>query len=69
MTGMHSFRIIKRVCTVLCLAACSAFAHAQDMHLSQLYSNPLYLNPAFAGTSGCGRISAAYRNQWPNVGG
>lgn len=69
MTGMHSIRKIKRICTVLCLAACSAFAYAQDMHLSQLYSNPLYLNPAFAGTSGCGRITAGYRNQWPNVGG
>lgn len=42
---------------------------AQDMHLSQLFSNPLYNNPAFAGTSECGRISAAYRNQWPNLGG
>lgn len=42
---------------------------AQDLHLSQLFANPLYLNPAFAGTSGCGRISLGYRNQWPNIGG
>lgn len=43
--------------------------YAQDLHLSQLFSNPLYNNPAMAGTSECGRISAAYRNQWPNLGG
>ena len=43
--------------------------YAQDLHLSQLFSNPLYNNPAFAGTSECGRITAAYRNQWPNLGG
>lgn len=42
---------------------------AQDMHLSQLYANPLYVNPAFAGSSECGRINTAYRNQWTNVGG
>lgn len=42
---------------------------AQDLHLSQLFSNPLYTNPAFAGTSDCGRVSVAYRNQWPNIGG
>lgn len=53
----------------LLLGAGAWGVRAQDLHLSQLFSNPLYTNPAFAGTSECGRISAAYRNQWPNVGG
>lgn len=51
------------------LLAGVGLVRAQDMHLSQMYTNPLYVNPAFAGSSSYGRISTAYRNQWPNVGG
>ena len=40
---------------------------AQDMHFTQFYSSSLYLNPAFAGAEVCGRVSMAYRNQWPGV--
>src|ERR1700747_2565598 len=39
----------------------------QDMHFTQFYASPLYLNPAFAGANVCGRVSLAYRNQWPGI--
>ncbi|MBQ1780319.1 MAG: type IX secretion system membrane protein PorP/SprF [Bacteroidales bacterium] len=42
---------------------------AQDPHFSQFYANPLYLNPAFAGTNVCPRITAHFRDQWPNIHG
>lgn len=41
---------------------------AQDAEYSQFYANPLYLNPGFTGTSDQTRISANYRNQWPQQG-
>lgn len=44
-------------------------AIAQDPHLSQYHSIPAYLNPGFTGSNGCGRASAAYRNQWPRIPG
>ena len=43
--------------------------HAQDPQFSQFYANPLYLNPAFAGSNGCPRFAANYRNQWPGLSG
>lgn len=45
------------------------YASAQDPSFTQFYSNPIYLNPAFAGSYGCPRIVANYRNQWPSLSG
>jgi type IX secretion system PorP/SprF family membrane protein len=45
----------------------SGGATAQDMHFTQFYSSPTYLNPAFAGSTGCTRMSITYRNQWPGI--
>lgn len=42
---------------------------AQDPSFTQFYSNPIYLNPAFAGSHGCPRFAANYRNQWPSLSG
>lgn len=42
---------------------------AQDPTFTQFYSNPLYLNPAFAGSTGCQRFAANYRNEWPQLTG
>jgi type IX secretion system PorP/SprF family membrane protein len=39
----------------------------QDLEFSQFYSVPVYLSPSFAGSSGGQRISANYRNQWPEI--
>lgn len=47
----------------------SVTASAQDLEFTQFYANPLYLNPAFAGTNGCARFTANYRNQWPALSG
>lgn len=47
----------------------SLTASAQDLEFTQFYANPLYLNPAFAGTNGCARFAANYRNQWPALSG
>lgn len=44
-------------------------ARTQDPTFTQFYANPIYLNPAFAGTSGCPRISLNYRNEWPSLSG
>ena len=43
--------------------------NAQDPTFTQFYSNPLYLNPAFAGSHGCPRFAANYRNEWPSLSG
>jgi type IX secretion system PorP/SprF family membrane protein len=40
---------------------------AQEIHFSQFYASPLYLAPSFAGTTKGTRISAIYRNQWPQI--
>lgn len=43
----------------------AAISVAQDIHYSQFYNAPLLLNPALTGmTSGAGRLSITYRNQW-----
>jgi type IX secretion system PorP/SprF family membrane protein len=41
---------------------------AQDPEFSQFYAIPMYTNPAFAGNM-CGRVAAAYRNQYPTLPG
>ena len=66
---MRSMHLIRYGLACVLAWACVGGVRAQDMHLSQSFSNPLYINPAFAGTSDCGRIGVAYRNQWPNIGG
>lgn len=43
------------------------FVRGQDIHFTQFYATPLYLNPAFSGANVCGRVSMAYRNQWPGI--
>lgn len=47
----------------------ATFAFSQDPSFTQFYANPLYLNPAFAGSHGCPRFAANYRNQWPSLSG
>lgn len=42
-------------------------ALSQDPTFTQFYANPLYLNPAFAGSHGCPRFAANYRNEWPSL--
>ena len=42
---------------------------AQDPHFTQHFSTGIYCNPAFTGSTGKARLNAAYRNQWPNIGG
>ena len=40
---------------------------AQDPHFTQHFSVGIYNNPAFTGSAGKARLTAAYRNQWPNM--
>lgn len=42
---------------------------AQDPEFSQYQSAPIYLNPGFTGAHGYGRLTAAYRVQWPGLPG
>jgi type IX secretion system PorP/SprF family membrane protein len=60
----YSFLII--IFTMLDILACSRLS-GQDVAFSQFYASPVYLNPAMAGSSGCSRIVANYRNQWPQM--
>lgn len=39
----------------------------QDPTFTQFYANPLYLAPSFAGATKSDRVTAAYRNQWPEL--
>ena len=41
---------------------------AQSVEMSQYWSAPLHINPALAGISYGPRVSASYRNQWPELG-
>jgi type IX secretion system PorP/SprF family membrane protein len=50
-------------------AGISINSSAQDPEFSQNFSNPLYLNPAYAGSLGCSRIAADFRDQWPELEG
>src|SRR5690606_40010984 len=60
---------LKRLLTIGLLCFATTTANAQDPTFTQFYSNPLYLNPAFAGSHGCPRFVANYRNQWPSLSG
>ena len=39
----------------------------QDPQFTQFYANPLYLAPSFAGATSGDRMTAVYRNQWPEL--
>jgi len=41
----------------------------QDPEFTQFYANPLYLAPSFAGATEQDRLTAVYRNQWPDIPG
>jgi type IX secretion system PorP/SprF family membrane protein len=43
-------------------------SEAQIIQFSQYYAAPLFLAPSYAGACNGSRISANYRNQWPEVG-
>ncbi|MDX1447161.1 PorP/SprF family type IX secretion system membrane protein, partial [Lishizhenia sp.] len=64
-----TIKIIKKGLFLLLFTLVTANANAQDPQFSQFYANPIYLNPAFAGTNGCPRVAANYRNQWPSLSG
>ncbi len=56
---------MKKIYTLLVVLSLALVGTAQDIHYSQFYNAPLLLNPALTGmTSGSGRISITYRNQW-----
>ncbi|MBL4708187.1 MAG: PorP/SprF family type IX secretion system membrane protein [Flavobacteriales bacterium] len=53
---------------VLCLV-CSLFLKAQEIHLSQFYTNQQNLNPALMGDyDGIYRVTLNHRNQWKQIG-
>ena len=60
---------LKRLITTGLLCMFISNLNAQDPTFTQFYSNPLYLNPAFAGSHGCPRFAANYRNEWPSLSG
>lgn len=56
---------MKKIYILFVLLSLSIISVAQDVHYSQFYNAPLLLNPALTGmTTGSGRVSITYRNQW-----
>jgi len=62
-------KMLKRLLFVGFIGFLASNASAQDPTFTQFYANPLYLNPAFAGSHGCPRFAANYRNEWPSLSG
>ena len=60
---------MKRIFSLCSFIFSFLILNAQDVQLIMPYSSPLYFNPAFAGNTGCARVTGAYRNQWPNISG
>ncbi|MBD0403871.1 MULTISPECIES: type IX secretion system membrane protein PorP/SprF [unclassified Flammeovirga] len=61
------FSVNVYICFVLLFFSTVTKIQAQDAQLSQYYASPLYLNPSLAGTSGDGRATINYRNQWVGI--
>ena len=53
---------------LLAVLLCAGESKAQIIQFSQYYAAPLFLAPSYAGVCNGSRISANYRNQWPEVG-
>jgi type IX secretion system PorP/SprF family membrane protein len=58
---------VKRVALVISLVLAVSLLKGQDPQFTQFYANPLYLAPSFAGATAGDRVSAVYRNQWPEL--
>lgn len=58
---------LKHIALLVLGLSSSYQALAQDPTFTQFYANPIYLNPAFAGSNGCPRFAANYRNEWPSL--
>lgn len=59
---------MKTITSLLLLLSMSTLAinaKAQDIQLSQAYSNPILLNPAYSGGSESPAVFMNYRHQWP----
>jgi len=61
-------RISSKILIIMLLCFTFSRVDAQDPAYSHFFADRMQLNPALAGIEGPARISAAYRNQWPNTG-
>ena len=59
--------LVKKLALVICMIGLISLSRGQDPQFTQFYANPLYLAPSFAGATTQDRISAVYRNQWPEL--
>jgi type IX secretion system PorP/SprF family membrane protein len=67
--GRLAYKYIYKIIPLLfCLIINLTTANSQEVHFSQFYVSPLFMSPSFAGTTKGTRITANYRNQWPQVG-
>ncbi len=58
---------MKRFALFIYVIGLFSWVNGQDPQFTQFYANPLYLAPSFAGATQEDRISAVYRNQWPEL--
>lgn len=56
-----------KIVRLILFLQCPLLSLAQDINLSQFYSQPVYLNPAFTGNTREHRFALSYRNQWPSI--
>jgi type IX secretion system PorP/SprF family membrane protein len=59
--------LVKRLALIIFIVSVFAWTKGQDPQFTQFYANPLYLAPSFAGATAGDRLSAVYRNQWPEL--
>ncbi len=58
---------MKRLALIILVTGLITWVKGQDPQFTQFYANQLYLAPSFAGATEQDRITAAYRNQWPEI--
>jgi type IX secretion system PorP/SprF family membrane protein len=58
---------VKRLALIIVAIGLITWVKGQDPQFTQFYANQLYLAPSFAGATEQNRLTAAYRNQWPEI--
>jgi len=58
---------VRKLLLIVFIVSTFTWTKGQDPQFTQFYANPLYLAPSFAGATAGDRLSAVYRNQWPEL--
>jgi len=58
---------VRKLLLIVFIVSTFTWTKGQDPQFTQFYANPLYLAPSFAGATAGDRLTAVYRNQWPEL--